>query len=59
MHFGLAEATKVDAVEIRWPSGAIDKLPVKDLAVDKFYYVLEGKGLVPREAIVPSMQRRK
>lgn len=52
VHFGLNTATKIDSVEIRWPSGAIDQL--KDLAVDKFYAVLEGKGVVPPEQIRPS-----
>jgi hypothetical protein len=56
VHFGLGAATKIDYVEIRWPSGAIEKLPVKDLAVDHFYKVLEGKGLVPAEAIRPAKQ---
>lgn len=59
LHFGLSDATKVDAVEVHWPSGVIDKLSTKDLAVDKFYYVLEGKGLVSAESIRPSVQRRK
>ena len=44
-HFGLADATAIDSVEIRWPSGAIDVL--KNLQADKFYSVLEGKGVVP------------
>ena len=51
VHFGLGPATKVDSVEIDWPSGAIEAL--KDLATDKFYSVLEGKGLVPFEEIRP------
>jgi hypothetical protein len=52
VHFGLGSATKVDTVEIRWPSGAIDVL--KDLAADNFYGVLEGTGVVPLEKIRPS-----
>jgi enediyne biosynthesis protein E4 len=52
VHFGLAAATKIDSLEIRWPSGAIDQL--KDLAVDKFYSVLEAKGIVPAEQIRPA-----
>jgi len=39
-------------VEIRWPSGVVDTL--KDLEVDKFYYVLEQKGVVPPAQIRPS-----
>lgn len=52
VHFGLNTATKIESVEIRWPSGKIELL--KDLAVDKFYSVLEGQGIVPREKIIPT-----
>lgn len=44
IHFGLGSATRVDKVEIHWPSGLIEEL--KDLEVDKHYNVLEGKGIV-------------
>lgn len=27
LHFGLGEAAKVDAIEVRWPNGAIQKFP--------------------------------
>jgi enediyne biosynthesis protein E4 len=54
LHFGLAAAKTVDAVEVRWPSGLIEKVPTKSLAVDKIYYLLEGKGLVEPAAIRPS-----
>jgi len=40
IHFGLGEAKRVDAVEIRWPSGAADTL--KDLDVNRLYVVEEG-----------------
>jgi hypothetical protein len=51
VHFGLGSATKIDAVEIRWPSGMTDTL--KDLEPDKFYAVLEGKGVVSAKQIRP------
>ena len=51
VHFGLATTAKVDSVEIHWPSGATET--IKDLASDKFYSVLEGKGVVPFEEIRP------
>ncbi|HWZ12244.1 MAG TPA: CRTAC1 family protein [Acidobacteriaceae bacterium] len=51
MHFGLGQARKIDSVEIRWPSGKIDKL--SDLAPDQFYSVLEGSGLVEAAKIHP------
>lgn len=50
-HFGLGSASKVELVEIRWPSGATDI--IKNLAADQFYSVLEGKGLVRAEDIRP------
>jgi hypothetical protein len=53
IHFGLGAATSIQAVEIRWPSGTIESLPIRDLMVDHFYQVLEGKGLVPAGAIRP------
>jgi len=56
VHFGLGTSTKIDMVEIRWPSGASDIL--KDLAADQFYSVLEGKGIVPAEAIRPKAVSR-
>ena len=46
-----ASATKIDSVEIQWPSGTVDK--ITNLAADKFYAVLEGSGIVDREKIVP------
>jgi enediyne biosynthesis protein E4 len=55
VHFGLASATKVDTLEVHWPSGATDI--EKDLAADKFYAVLEGKGIVPPEEIRPLLPK--
>lgn len=57
VHFGLGSATKVDTVEIRWPSGAVDNL--KNLAADHFYSVLEGKGIVSPEQIKPETSDQK
>jgi hypothetical protein len=51
VHFGLDQAAKIESVEIRWPSGAIDHL--KDLPTDRFYSVLEGQGIVPAERVRP------
>jgi hypothetical protein len=42
VHFGLGKAESAD-VEVRWPSGVIDKLP--GLGVNKIYTVVEGKGI--------------
>ena len=52
VHFGLADAPRIDSVEIHWPSGATDVL--RNLPADQFYAVLEGKGVVPAAEIHPS-----
>jgi hypothetical protein len=51
VHFGLAAVTKVDSLEIRWPSGKVDT--AKDLEGNKFYSVLEGKGVVDPKELRP------
>jgi hypothetical protein len=43
IHFGLDRATKAD-IEIRWPSGATDKLPA--LAANNLYVIQEGGKLL-------------
>jgi hypothetical protein len=48
MHFGLGDAKKVDLVEIRWPSGAVDTL--KDLDVNRLYVIQEGGKILKSEA---------
>jgi hypothetical protein len=43
VHFGLGDATKIDAVEIHWPSGSVET--VKPAALDRIYTIEEGKGI--------------
>jgi enediyne biosynthesis protein E4 len=43
VHFGLGDAKSVNAIEIHWPSGALEKIRVA--AVDRIYTVEEGKGI--------------
>jgi enediyne biosynthesis protein E4 len=43
VHFGLGKATKVDLLEVRWPSGQVDT--VKDVAVNQVVFVKEGEGI--------------
>jgi hypothetical protein len=52
VHFGLGTANKIDSLEIIWPSGKVEKL--SNLAADKFYFLLEGQGVVPGERIRPA-----
>jgi enediyne biosynthesis protein E4 len=47
-HFGLGAATKIDKIEIRWPSGRVEVVP-PPVALDTIYSVTEGKGIEPRK----------
>jgi enediyne biosynthesis protein E4 len=51
VHFGLDQAKKVDKLEIRWPSGAMDLL--KDLDVNKLYVIQEGGKILKTDDFRP------
>jgi hypothetical protein len=55
IHFGLGEAKKVDLVEIRWPSGAVDTW--KYLDVNQLYVLQEG-GKILKTDTFPSSGRK-
>jgi hypothetical protein len=55
IHFGLGDAKRVDEVEIRWPSGAVDTL--KDLDVNRLYVIEEGGKMLKNEALVAAKSR--
>ncbi len=42
-HFGLGAATKIDSVEIRWPTGKVEML--ENVAADAIYTIVEGEGI--------------
>ncbi len=44
VHFGLGDASRVDAVETHWPSGTVEKVSLP--AVDRIFTVEEGKGVI-------------
>jgi hypothetical protein len=44
VHFGIGKAEKVDLLEIRWPSGLIEK--VENIKPNQVIYVKEGQGIV-------------
>ncbi|MGH9793431.1 MAG: CRTAC1 family protein, partial [Candidatus Acidiferrales bacterium] len=43
LHFGLGDASHVARLEVRWPSGAVQKF--ENLAADRFLLIEEGKKL--------------
>jgi hypothetical protein len=50
LHFGLGRRAKIDLVEVRWPSGAIDR--VANLNANRILTVKEGAGLIAQKDFV-------
>jgi len=48
VHFGLGSAAKLDSVQIRWPSGLLEKFD--NLTVDKIHTFKEGSGISAKPA---------
>jgi len=42
-HFGLGQETKIDSVQIRWPSGRVETLT--NITPDAIYTLIEGQGI--------------
>ena len=53
LHFGLEKRTKIDFIEIRWPSGAVDKIEGVKIegGVNKIMTIREGKGVVEQKQL--------
>jgi hypothetical protein len=47
-HFGLGTATKIDKIEVRWPSGRVEVVPPPTV-LDTIYTVTESKGMEARK----------
>jgi len=47
VQIGLEKRTKIDLIEIRWPSGVVDKLT--NATVNKIITVKEGQGIVDQK----------
>jgi enediyne biosynthesis protein E4 len=56
-HFGLGSTTKIDKLEIAWPSGA--KQSFQDFAADRFYQITEGKEELAPENIARAGANRR
>ena len=44
LHFGLGRTTRIDSIEVRWPSGQVDKIGPQ--AVNQELRIEEGRGVV-------------
>jgi enediyne biosynthesis protein E4 len=53
IHFGLGPITKLDSIEIHWPSGLTEKFD--NLAVDKIHTIKEGTGVKVKSDAKPPM----
>ncbi|HXE80578.1 MAG TPA: CRTAC1 family protein [Vicinamibacterales bacterium] len=49
LHFGLGSAKQADAVELRWPSGAIETH--RDLPAGHLFVIEEGRGIAARRKL--------
>jgi hypothetical protein len=47
LHFGLEKRTTVDLIEVRWPSGMIDR--ITDQSANRILTIKEGKGVVEQK----------
>ncbi len=45
LHFGLGDVARADVIQVRWPSGVVDRLT--NVAVDRVVVLQEGVGEVP------------
>ncbi|HXP16798.1 MAG TPA: CRTAC1 family protein [Terriglobales bacterium] len=53
VHFGLGAATKIDSVQVRWPSGVTERF--ENVALDSIQTLKEGSGtIVPVQEVTPS-----
>jgi hypothetical protein len=50
VHVGLGDATTVDRINVRWPSGRVED--VANIAADQIVTIEEGKGVVGRRAFI-------
>ena len=52
LHFGLGSHTRIDMIEIQWPSGA--KQTFHDVPADSIYTIKEGSGLQSTKLFAPA-----
>jgi hypothetical protein len=55
LHFGLEKRTKIDLIEVRWPSGVIDK--VTGAPANRILTIREGQGLVAQKEFKTAARR--
>lgn len=53
--FGLGKRSKIDLIEIHWPSGSVDK--IADAGVNKILTIKEGQGIIEQKDLRSGSQR--
>jgi enediyne biosynthesis protein E4 len=56
LHFGLERRTKIDLIEVRWPSGLVDK--ITDAGVNRILTIKERQGLIDRKDFKANSRRQ-
>jgi hypothetical protein len=51
VHFGLGSATKIDSVQVRWPSGLVERF--ENFPVDSIHTLKEGSGTPVAPTVKP------
>ncbi|HJT26234.1 MAG TPA: CRTAC1 family protein, partial [Pyrinomonadaceae bacterium] len=55
LHFGLEKRTKVDSIQVRWPSGTVDK--IANVGVNRIITIKEGQGKVDEKEFIKQLQK--
>jgi hypothetical protein len=50
LHFGLEQRAKVDLIQVRWPSGTVDK--ITNVGVNRIVTIKEGQGKIAEKEFV-------
>jgi len=51
LHFGLGNASSIDEIQIRWPSGRLEQM--HNIPADFIYTIVEGQGVQQKTALPP------
>jgi hypothetical protein len=55
LQFGIEKRTKVDSIQVRWPSGVVDK--ISNAGVNRIITIKEGQGKVDEKEFIRSPQK--
>jgi hypothetical protein len=56
LHFGLAKQPKINLIEVRWPSGVVDK--ATDVSVNRMLTIKESQGIVEQKEFKKPLDKK-